>query len=184
MNAVLDRPGKKKGAKPTLARAEYLLSSGDAKGAIACARAIIRVDRSQVGALEVLAKALWQLSDYDELLVTLATLVRLNPYEPGYHALRGAVYQALGRTGEAIKAFARAGTHSETASASIEELRGWQASVISELLREDLVFRTHYAQDAEAACRARGFEFLPDYTTNDSWLAKPQGQVAAYTRPS
>ena len=184
MNAVLEQPGKRKGVKPTLARAEFLLASGKPKAALSAARLILRGDASQVGALEVSAKALWQLARYDDLLATLRTLVRLNPYEPGYHALRGAVFQALGRTGEAIKSFARAAEHSETASASVEELRDWQGTIIADLLRDDEVFRTHYAQDPDAACRARGFEFLPDYKAKESWLAKPQAQAVVFTRPS
>jgi tetratricopeptide (TPR) repeat protein len=184
MNAVLEQPGKRRSRKPSLARAEYLLSIGDAKAALSCSRSVLRDDRSQIGALEVAAKSLWQLARYDELLLTLSTLVRLNPYEPGYHALRGAVYQALGRTGEAIKSFARAGNGSETASASIEELREWQSALIADMLVDDVVFRIHYAQDPESACRARGFEFLPNYSAGESWLAKPQAQLAAFTRPS
>lgn len=182
MNAVLQQPHKNKLRKPTLARAEYLLSSGDPNAAAQCARQILREDASQIGALEVLAKAQWQLSSYNDLLVTLRTLVRLNPYEPGYHALRGAVFQALGHTGEAIKSFARG--ESETSAASIEELREWQGSLIATLLRDDPVFRTHYAQDAEEACRSRGFEFLPNFKPGESWLAKPHAQLAAFTRPS
>ena len=182
MNAVLEHPGKRKNSKPTLARAEYQLSIGDAKSAYISARALLRRDSSQVGALEVLAKSLWQLSRYDELLVSLSTLIRLNPYEPGYHALRGAVYQALGRTGEALKSFSR--VNSDVASASIQELREWQGTLIAEMLQDDLVFRTHYAQDPESACRARGFEFLPNYNAGESWLAKPQAQLASFTRPS
>lgn len=184
MNAVFDQPSKRRSPKATLARAEYLLSKGDARAAITCSRRILRRDASQVGALEVLAKALWQLSRYDELLVTLTTLVRLNPYEPGYFALRGATYQALGRVGEAIRSFARAGAESETASASVEELRSWQGGVIADLLHDDLVFRTHYAQDPEEACKARGFEFLPGFHAGESWLAKPQSQAAVFIRPS
>lgn len=183
MNAVLKQPGRRKPPTPSLARAEFLLSIGNAKDAIACSRYVLRQNPEQVGALEVLAKGLWQLSKYNDLLLTLTTLVRLNPYEPGYHSLRGAVYQALGRTGEAIKCFARA-EESDMASASVDELREWQGSLIADMLAEDIVFRTHYAQDPEAACRARGFEFLPNYRTRDSWLAKPQAQLAAFTRPS
>jgi tetratricopeptide (TPR) repeat protein len=184
MNAVVKQPARRKGARATLARTEFLLSSGDPKQAITCARQLLREDRSQIGALEVLAKALWQLSRYDELLTTLSTLIRLNPYEPGYYSLRGAAYQAMGRTGEALKSFARAAEHSDIASASVDELREWQGSLISELIREDVVFKTHYAQDPEEACRARGFEFLPDYRTGESWLANPQSQAAVFTRPS
>jgi tetratricopeptide (TPR) repeat protein len=184
MNAVVKQPARRKAAKATLARAEFLLSAGDPKQAIGCARQILRADNAQIGALEVLAKAQWQLSHYDDLLTTLSTLIRLNPYEPGYHSLRGAAYQAMGRTGEALKAFARAAEDSEIASASVDELREWQSNLIADLISEDLVFKTHYAQDPEEACRARGFEFLPDYRTGDSWLANPHAQAAVFTRPS
>jgi len=184
MNAVIERPGRRRVRGPSLARAEYLLSSDKPDAAISCARSLLRSDPDQLGALEVLAKALWQLSRYNELLSTLTSMIRLNPYEPGYHALRGAVYQALGRTGEAIKSFARAGSDSETANAAIEELREWQSDLIADLLRDDTVFRAHYSQDPESACRARGFEFMPDFKPGESWLARPHVQIAAYTRPS
>ena len=177
------RPLRSEG-RQSVARAEYLLASGDPKAALASARQVLRRDREQVGALEVLAKAQWQLGRYPDLLVTLATLIRLNPYEPGYFALRGAVYQSLGRVGDAVREFARAGEAVETSGASVEELREWQGAVIAQLLNDDPVFRTHYAQDPEEACRLRGFEFLPDYRVGETWLAKPAAQTALHTRPS
>lgn len=181
-NAIVDRPRRRRRA--SLARAEHLLSLGKPKEAARCSRLILRRDREQVGALEVLAKALWQLGSFDDLLATLSTLTRLNPYEPGYHALRGAAHQCSGRTGEALKCFARAGSYCDTASASVEELRKWQGGLIAELLAEDVVFRTHYAQDPEGAVRARGFEFLPEYRTGETWLATPAAQLTGYARPS
>ncbi|HTQ11704.1 MAG TPA: hypothetical protein VMI31_16705 [Fimbriimonadaceae bacterium] len=183
MNAVIEQPGRRRSPKPTLSRAEYLLSAGHPEEAILASRRLLRKNPEHLGALEVYAKSLWQLSRYDQLLVAIETMIRLNPYEPGYHALRGAVYQALGRTGEAIKSFARA-EDSETASAAIEELRDWQSTVIADLLRDDRVFSAHYAQDPEAACQARGFEFVPEYRTGESWLTHPYAQAMAYTRPS
>jgi tetratricopeptide (TPR) repeat protein len=182
MNAVLGQPCGRKAPKPSLARAEHLLAAGDVKGAILSAKRVLGRDRDQIGALEVLAKALWQMGRYDELLAALATMIRLNPYEPGYHALRGAVYQAVGRTGEAIKSFARA--DSETSAASVEELREWQGEIIARLLGEDPVFKAHYTQNPEEACQARGFEFLADFNPGESWFLKPQAQAAIHTRPS
>jgi len=184
MNAVIEQPSRRRHPKPTVARAEFLLSSGDPEGAIESSRRLLRKDPEHLGALEVLAKSLWQLSRYDELLVALQTMVRLNPYEPGYHSLRGAVHQALGRTGEAIKSFVRVGADSETASAAVEELRDWQSSLIADMLRDDVVFKAHYAQDPEAACKARGFEFMPDFRPGESWLARPYAQAMVFTRPS
>lgn len=183
MRASISPPPRKR-AEATLARAEFLLAAGDVRSAIACARRLLSKDPEQVGALEAMAKALWQLGRYDELLVALATLIRLNPYEPGYHSLKGAALQSLGRTGEAIKSFGRVAEKSEMAAAAVEELRGWQQGLIAELVQEDPVFRAHYAQGAEEACRAKGFDLLPDCAPGETWFATAHAQAAVHTRPS
>ncbi len=179
--AGIKHPGKR---ISSVARAEYLLARGDPRAAAACARRVLRHDPEQIGCLEVLARSLWQLGLYDSLLVTIATLTRLNPYEPGYHELRGAALQALGRLGEAVKAFARATPKSDIAGASVQELRNWQETVIADMIRDDEVFRIAYARDPESACRERGFEFLTECRPGDTWLAKSEAQTALYSRPS
>ena len=184
MKAIVGQPPKRPAVRASLARAEFLLSSGDPRAAIVCARRVLRDDPEQIGALELLAKAQWQLARFDALLVTLQSLTRLNPYEPGYHALRGAALQALGRIGEAIKAFARAGDSSHTASASVEELRALQRLLITDLLSDDPGVSRSLCARSRLACRARGFEFLSDYHGGENWLATPRATVLAHIRPS
>lgn len=108
-----------------------------------------------LGVLERAALGAWRTGDFDLVLSTLERLVRMNPYEPGYHALRSAALTALGRHGEALKAQERAG-HESRSLAHPEELRAWQARLIELLRSSDPVFRAHYAQNAVGACLARG----------------------------
>jgi tetratricopeptide (TPR) repeat protein len=166
-----------------LSRAELCLGSGDAAGACDVVRAILRADPEHIGAQEVLARAEWQLARYRELLATLSVLIRLNPYEPGYHALAGSAYQALGAVANAIRCFARA-ENSPTAGAAIEELRSWQETLVAELLREDPSFQIAYARDPANACRERGFDFAESLAPQKSWFATAEAQSFLYSRPS
>ena len=148
-----------------LARAEVLLQARDAAAASKLARKILRTDRSHVGALEVLARSLWQQQQFDELISVTRRLIKLDPYNPGYHMLRGAAFQCLSMFGEATKAYARASANNNTKDADrsmqlISELRDWQANLLSTLLEEDPAFRAAYSRDPQAACQAKGFEFL------------------------
>ena len=148
-----------------LARAEVLLQSREAVEAGKIARKILRADRTHVGALEVLARSLWQLQKFDELISITRRLIKLDPYNPGYHMLRGAAFQCLSMFGEATKAYARATASGNTADADrsmqlISELRDWQANLLSTLLEEDPAFRAAYSRDPQAACQSKGFEFV------------------------
>src|SRR5437868_6340463 len=91
-----------------LGKAELCLKIGQVDRCVAETQSILADDPSHVAALEVLAKALWQAGDCDALLATIDRLLELNPYEPGYHSLRGAALQSTGKLGEAVRAFSRA----------------------------------------------------------------------------
>src|SRR5580700_1569148 len=88
-----------------LCQAQVAFRAGNLVEAQRLALDLLTEDDSHVGALELLAKAQWQSGVYDELLQTLSRLIRLNPYEPGYHALKGAALQCLGRYDDAIRSF-------------------------------------------------------------------------------
>jgi len=151
------------------------------------ARALLQADPGHIGGLETLAKVQWHLGKYEELLSTLDRLIGLNPYEPGYHALRGATHQALGQCGQAVVAFSRCaeGSSPEAASAreQIAELQEWERFLVSDLLERDPVFAADYAHDPQAACRKRGFEFVEQSTTSENWVP-PVPAVVLWTRPS
>lgn len=183
MELVMRRPIQL--STPKLSDAENQLAAGRSEDAINIAKTIIGADPHHVGAWEVLARAQWKASRFTDLLDTINRLISLNPYEPGYFALRGAAAQSLGRLGEAIRDFARAGSACPTSKASIDELRSYQSKLISDLLAMDPVFAAHFAQDPDAACRARGFDLLLDSPAErETWVAASSAVVHSTVRPS
>lgn len=166
----------------TLGRADLALRCGNYKEAAGLAQKIVHADPTNVGALETLAKALWQTGAHEEVLGVVTRLISLNPYEPGYHTLRGAALQCLGRYGDSVRAFNRAQATPESAEA-IRDLHSWQAALIREMLVSDPVFRAQYERDPEQACAARGFEFVSE-RRSERWLAAEADRAALFTRPS
>ncbi len=151
--------------KTLMARAERDAVAGAYDRMYDSAQAVLNLDPDHAGALELLAKALWQRANLEELLPVIDKLVSLNPYEPGYYSLRGSALQSLGRLGEAARAFYRAaeissGAEQQHALDALQELQEWQRALVADLLDEDPVFHAGYAQDAERACLSRGFALV------------------------
>lgn len=168
-------------------RAQRLLQVGRHQEAIHHAERVLVSEPAHVGALETLAKALWHTGQYDPLLPILRRLIEINPYEPGYYSLLGAVYQSLGQCGAAVRAYARCvdcpGTEGANARERIAALQEWETGLIADLIASDIVFRAQYAQDPALACSQRGFEFHQELTAGEAWL--PDHAVAAsFVRPS
>lgn len=145
--------------------AEFALASGDAQVAVQHAESLIADDPTHLPALEVLAKALWQIGDLPRLTALLEGMIRLNPYEPGYFALLGAARQSLGQIGAAISSFGRSleldGGKDASVADMLVDLRRFQANLIEGLLADDATFRAAYRVDPVNACRSRGFEIDP-----------------------
>lgn len=168
--------------------AEMELASGNPAGAMRHARALLCMDSDHVGALETLAKAQWQTSACEELLITLSRLIELNPYEPGYQVLLAGAYQSLGLCGEAVKAYLRAidlgVPKSEEMDAMIEELRAWQSSLVADMIATDPVFRAAYDQDAVKACAERGFDFAISTEHSEVLIQERQSRAQVSIRRS
>lgn len=135
--------------------------------AASAAREILARDPNHLGGLELLARAQWRAGEFEFALDSLRHLIRLNPYEPGYHYMCAVALQSLGHYGEAVRAFGRcmesgASPLIETAAASIRDLEDWQESVIADLLRSDQGFQREYAADPMSACKNRGFAFAAE----------------------
>lgn len=149
-----------------LVKAEMALDAGNPKRAYTVAAQILHADEAHLPALEVTARALWQISDYRRLRPILDRMIRLNPYEPGYFSLLAAVEQAEGRVGAAIQALNRSiklSGHSDAVSAAmLSELQNYQTTMIEQLLEEDPAFRIAYRRDPVLAARSRGFEVEVD----------------------
>jgi len=169
-------------------RAELELVQGNAKEAIALARKTLRNDPTHVGTLELLAKAQWQASQCDELLLTLRQLIELNPYEPGYHSLQAAAYQSLGLCGAAVQSYMRAVDlgmpKSSEMDVMLDELRAWQGGLVAELLRTDPVFKASYQQDPAKTCAKYGFDFAVPPETTEHVIRERESRATVFARPS
>src|SRR5688572_16140773 len=108
-----------------LNQAAAALHLGHCDQAAEVAKSVLVEDSCHLGALEIYAKALWRAGKCDELVPVVDRLIALNPYEPGYHALRGGALQSLGRYGEATDAFSRSEELPGCKSA-LRELEAWQ----------------------------------------------------------
>ena len=183
-----ERRERKVSDRTKLMRAEMELASGRPGGAIELAQRMLKDDPHHVGALEILAKAQWQIVKCEDLLGTLGRLIELNPYEPGYHSLQAAAYQSLGLCGQAVKSYLRAVDlgmpKSEEMVAMLEDLRAWQGSLVAGLIREDPVFRAAYEQNPALACASRGFDFAIPPETTETIIQDRQVRAMASVRPS
>lgn len=92
----------------SLKEAERLLRLGEPEQALRHARSVLRRDPDHLGALELLAKALWAVGQLEEVVVCSRRLESLYPYEPGYFVTEGEALRELGRLEEAKAAFRRA----------------------------------------------------------------------------
>ena len=159
------RPGERP-VKTMLHDGESLLDEGKYKDAARQAKAALAADPNHLGALELLARALWRAGEYEYSLDALRHVIRLNPYEPAYHYMRAVALQSLGHYGEAIRAFSRCvdGPEklSQTVAASIRDLESWQETLIAEMLKSDAAFRQKYAMDPMKACHEKGFAFAAE----------------------
>ncbi len=147
-------------------KAEFALVRGDLAVARTALKRVISEDAEHIGALEISAKLYWKLEDFEEVRRITDRLIALNPFEPGYHGLRGMALRGLNRYGEAAQALSR----DPQATEALLELEGYQASLVKNLLEEDPVFAAQYAKNPQGALSDRGFYFArKDAAT--AWLA-------------
>ncbi len=171
----MDQLGLKSGPSPVwtsrtsrsfVVRGEGLLKAGACEDAKNAAMSVLERDSSHVPAMELLARALWQLKDYSSLTDLVPKMIRQNPYEPGYHALKGSVHFQLGQFSEAMESYERClqmpSPSEESVRASVAALREYQQMLGLLLLKENQVFRAAYAQDPQAACQNLGLRVRPD----------------------
>lgn len=101
---------------------------------------ILVSDPAHLPAIELKVKSQWRLGLYEPALEGLSQALALNPYDPGYHFLRGDCCQNLLRYGEALDAFERCrlGDDPELAAQAEIRLKGledWQSTLLDELAR-------------------------------------------------
>lgn len=135
-----------------IAKAQAQLSKGNSSEAASLVRQVLEEDASQLGALELLSRALWASQDFAELERVTRQLIRLNPYEPGYFGLRGMALRALGRYGEATRALQR----DPASAAHLADLEAFQESLVKERIANDIAFSAAYAKNPELAVASLG----------------------------
>ena len=167
----------------TLKRAELHLAKDMWVDTIRTCNTVLVQDRDHVGALELLAKAQWKGTQNRELLQTLSRLIALNPYEPGYHALKGAAHQALREFESALACYERAADCTDVAGLAAQ-LQESQQKVIQQLVQEDPVFRVRYSRDPNHACRRAGFTHASGAHATSPIKVAFQQRGESLTRPS
>ncbi len=101
---------------------------------------ILADDATHLPAIELKIKCQWRLGLYEDALQGLDQALSLNPYDPGYHFLKGDCHQNLLRYGDALESFQRCrqGDDPDLAAQAEVRMKGleeWQASLMDELLR-------------------------------------------------
>lgn len=158
------RRNRTRAGSTSLAGIGELLSARKTADAIRACRRLLSQEPHNLAALEVLARALWAHGDYAQVYQTAASLIRHHPTEPGYRILQGMALQAMGNFGMAVQTLRQAMRESDhtaihsRAGEMLADLQDLQSQAIGRLRQIDPGFATELSRDAEAACRARGFE--------------------------
>lgn len=136
-------------------KAERHLARNEFEQAGSLAQTVLSECSDHLGALELMARLLWKQQDFKTLVRTTDRLISLNPFEPGYHSLRGMSLRALGMYGEAAKALER----DPSAAKQLVDLECFQAALIKDTIKHDQVFAAKYAKDPVKALTEKGFYF-------------------------
>jgi len=136
-------------------------SQSPSETVIVCDR-ILASDPSHLPALEVKSKALWRMGQFDAALKSLDKAIALNPYDPGYHFLKGDCLHSLMLNSEALEAFERCrscanGNLAAQTEVRIKALQDWQSAVAGELACSDGDFRRQFELNPVAAMAQLGF---------------------------
>lgn len=158
-------------------------------GRIEAARQRVAEDPTHLGNLETLVRAQWNEADYSGVLDTLRRLLALNPFEPGYHFLRGATLQCLGYFGDARGAYERCAQDAgsgmaKEALAAIHEIDRWPAEVVARLAEVDPTFRALMREDPVAAHGSLGFDAPGTPPRPLAWVAADTNAASEWRRPS
>ena len=138
-----------------VSKAELHLAKNEIEQASAFVQSVLSDSCDHLGALELQARLLWKQQDFKALVRITDRLITLNPFEPGYHGLRGMALRALGLYGEAAKALER----DPNASKQLLDLECFQASLVKDTIKHDKVFAAKYAKDPLKALTEKGFYF-------------------------
>lgn len=148
-----DRARLLSAADRAITRGERKLREGDAPRARELARRVLARDADSLGALELLGRAALRLSEPREAAWAAARLLAINPYDPGYHSLRGLALQAQGLFAPGGRALGR----DPRAGLALGALEADQEDLVADLVRTDPRFARRLAAAPARTLREEGF---------------------------
>ena len=140
-------------ADRAIERGERRLREGDAPRARALARRVLARDAESLGALELLGKAALKLGEPQEAAWAASRLLAINPYDPGYHSLRGLALQSQGLFAPGGRALGR----DPKARLALGALEADQETLVADLARTDPRFARRLAAAPTRTLREEGF---------------------------
>jgi hypothetical protein len=142
---------------------DILMESGLTDDAVLESRRWVEENPGNLIALEVLLRAYWQCSNFDEALKVSNQLVKINPYAVDYRLQRAALLQQVGLYIESIQDYEQILEWplsvdvlmiAHTELATIDRL---QLHMIMTLLVENPMFRLNFRHNRHEAVTQRGF---------------------------
>lgn len=148
-------------AERAIQRGERHLQRGNFTRSATLARRVVAHEPRHLGALELLGLSLLREEAYTDVVGVANRLLALNPYEAGYHSLKGLAMQGLGRYGESAASLRR----DPAALPALWNLEQAQSRLIENLLQEDPKFARAYAASPARSLRERGFNAVAHFTS-------------------
>lgn len=160
-----------------LKEGEAAYHTGDLKTASVHLNAFLQSEPDHLGALELLAKSLWQLEMFAEVIPICDQMSRLHPAENGYLELKAMSLRALGHFGACAKILER--IHSTRLLADVESC---QAHLVKGLIEHDPKFAFEFQRDAKSCFEKHGFYFANANAAKD-WLIENTKNGSRVSRP-
>lgn len=139
--------------------ADCFFKQGRYEDALNCLAGVLEDDPDHLGALEILAQCQWKLRQFSQLSTTLAALIQIYPFEPGYHQLLAVAWMELGYPQKALISLQKCrslGGSCELPSELEASLDLWKSTLVSKLLTDDPAFRVEYQLNPEGALKSLG----------------------------
>jgi tetratricopeptide (TPR) repeat protein len=130
-----------------------------------------------LGALEILAKAQWQLANHIEVIRICDQMICLHPAEPGYQELKAMSLRAQGHYGACAKILEKVG-----AQRLLEDVEACQAHIVKTLIEHDSIFALEFRRDARTCFEKNGFYFANPLAATD-WLLENTSKGSQVSRP-
>lgn len=145
----------------------HFMTNVDLDRVFAVAQEALRRNPNHIPAYDALGSAYFQRGDVEATLRVLASLIRLDPMNPGYRFKKALLCQHQGEIALAVEEFIEVcemdpeGPYAMPARESLHTLDMFQLQQIFILTMDDTMFRTQVLRDPQNAVEERGFLLSP-----------------------